>query len=902
MAKTNAPLLSFNRGEVSPLALARVDLERLRLSAEEQLNWHPRMLGPMSLRPGMAHVASTRSDNPAQPIPFVFGVGDTAVAEVTDSYTRILIDDTVLTRPSVTTTIGAISTFTVTGGTSGIFGGALWIWSTSAGGKVIASKTISVTSGNRGVEHALRFKISLGAGTFRVGTASGLDDVFPSAAVGQGYHSMAFTPSSGGTTLTLYVQFEATTMGGLTVDSIAVESAGAVEIPSPWAVSDLDYLRWEQSGDVLYVCDGTHRPQKIQRWDPRSWSVAQYVPLTGPFQIAPSRDKLTLTPSATSGIISITSDRAFFSSDMAGSLMRITSEQQIATKALSASDTYTAVWTVEGSGEARRFWTGVTGTWVGTITLQRSFIGPDTGFVDVDGWSYTTNTTTASGWDDFGLDTFDFQTVWYRIGFKAGDHTSGTANVSFWYGAGGGDGLVYLYGINSATNVSALVIDRADLKSTNGTTIWAEGLWSDKNGWPSAVAMHEGRLWWFGHNHENASVSDDYENFDDTTEGDSGPLDRTLGYGPVNYFNWAVGLGRLVLGTTGSEVSIRSSSQDDPITPTNFAQRDASTQGSSPVPAVKIDNKAIYVQASRQRLMQLMYGDNGEYRSTDLSRITPDLAGKNGSIVRLAVARQPDTRVFGVRSDGQMVVLLLEPDEEVVCFTRWETDGIIENVYTLPDDEETRVYLIVARTIGGVTKRFHERVALESNCGGTPDAHLSDCHVVYAGSSTTTITGLSHLNGKSVVAWGYGAGDSTGRDLGSYTVSGGSITLTSAVTHACVGLPYTARFKSAKLAYGAQLGTALAQPKILNSLALILYQTHHDGIQFGSSYDKLDKLPRVIDGATVADNTMLDSLDRLSYPLPGQWSTDSRLCLQAASPRPCTVLAAVPSVTTHEKS
>ena len=39
MGQERPPLLSFNRGEVSKKSLARVDIERMRLSAEEQINF-----------------------------------------------------------------------------------------------------------------------------------------------------------------------------------------------------------------------------------------------------------------------------------------------------------------------------------------------------------------------------------------------------------------------------------------------------------------------------------------------------------------------------------------------------------------------------------------------------------------------------------------------------------------------------------------------------------------------------------------------------------------------------------------------------------------------------------------------------------------------------------------------
>ena len=93
MAKVHAPLLAFNRGEVSKQALCRVDNERLRLAAESQVNWAPFTLGAMMLRPGTGYLFSTRSDAAAFPIPFVFGFDDTALLELTDSHLQVIVND-----------------------------------------------------------------------------------------------------------------------------------------------------------------------------------------------------------------------------------------------------------------------------------------------------------------------------------------------------------------------------------------------------------------------------------------------------------------------------------------------------------------------------------------------------------------------------------------------------------------------------------------------------------------------------------------------------------------------------------------------------------------------------------------------------------------------------------------
>ena len=65
MPRQNVPLLSFNRGIISPKALARVDLDRTRLSAEIMRNWLAKTQGAMTLRPGTKHFGSSLNDTGA---------------------------------------------------------------------------------------------------------------------------------------------------------------------------------------------------------------------------------------------------------------------------------------------------------------------------------------------------------------------------------------------------------------------------------------------------------------------------------------------------------------------------------------------------------------------------------------------------------------------------------------------------------------------------------------------------------------------------------------------------------------------------------------------------------------------------------------------------------------------
>ncbi len=119
--------------------------------------------------------------------------------------------------------------------------------------------------------------------------------------------------------------------------------------------------------------------------------------------------------------------------------------------------------------------------------------------------------------------------------------------------------------------------------------------------------------------------------------------------------------------------------------------------------------------------------------------------------------------------------------------------------------------------------------------------------------------------------------------------------MTVAASKVIAGLGYTAQFKSTKLA--SVEGIGLNQRKRVDNLGFILKNTHYQGLTFGPSFTKLDNLPKVVAGSAQADDTVWSEFDEPVIPFKGVWDTDSRICLQAAAPRPCTVLAIVGEVT-----
>jgi hypothetical protein len=309
-----------------------------------------------------------------------------------------------------------------------------------------------------------------------------------------------------------------------------------------------------------------------------------------------------------------------------------------------------------------------------------------------------------------------------------------------------------------------------------------------------------------------------------------------------------------------------------------------------------LDKKALFVQSAGTKLFELTYNSQElDFGSAELTKLAPEIG--QPSIIKLAAQRQPDTRIHCVRGDGKVAVLCYDPIENLQGWVLVEStgaSGVVEDAFILPGDEETLVYYSVKRTINGATVRYLEKVALESECQGGTLNKQADSFITYEGSSTTTITGLDHLEGEDVVVWG------DGKDQGTFTVSSGSITLTTAVSNAVVGLGYTADYKSSKLGYGAQQGTPLNKKKIIRDLGVIMSNTHYQGLQYGADFDNLNALPLVEDGKITDADTIWANYDKQTFPFDGVWDTDSRLCLRAQAPKPCTLLAATFGVQTNE--
>jgi hypothetical protein len=163
------------------------------------------------------------------------------------------------------------------------------------------------------------------------------------------------------------------------------------------------------------------------------------------------------------------------------------------------------------------------------------------------------------------------------------------------------------------------------------------------------------------------------------------------------------------------------------------------------------------------------------------------------------------------------------------------------------------------------------------------DCFFVDCGLTYDGTATASISGLTHLEGKTVSILADGAVHPD------RVVSGGSITLQRAAWKVHAGLKYTCIIQPSKFD-GGTIGTATGKKQRISKVTLKLLNTlgaqvgydasHMETIYFRGTGDPMDAPPGLFTG-------------NKTVPFPKGWGDDAQIRIVQEQPLPLTVLAAV---------
>ena len=466
-------------------------------------------------------------------------------------------------------------------------------------------------------------------------------------------------------------------------------------------------------------------------------------------------------------------------------------------------------------------------------------------------------------------------------------------------------GHIKITSVTSTTVVVGTVIIDLDIVN-NTTTDFALGSFSDTSGYPSCVTFFEQRLVFAGTTVQPQTLffsrSADYENFDDKyheTVADDDAIVYTIASNQVNAIRFMTATRTLIIGTAGGEFAVNGAGVGEAITPTNILINKQSNHGAANVDGIAVGNATLFLQRAKRKIRELAFNfDVDGYTAPDLTILAEHIT--ESGITQMAYQEEPNSIIWCVRTDGQLLGFTYQREQQVTAWHRHIIGGafgtgnaVVESVEVLPtDDSEYQVWVIVKRTINGATKRYVEYLH-DLNFDETDDTSFNylDSQLAYNGSATTTISGLSHLEGQEV---GILANGSTHPNK---IVSSGGITLDRSATKVKVGLPYVSLLQTMRIDAGADNGTSQSKTKRIYEITARLYESI--GIEIGPDLDNMERIPFRSSANAMNSGVNVFTGDK-DIEFRGNYETDGFIVVRQTQPLPLTILSLYPKLQTND--
>lgn len=761
-----APFQSvMNAGEFGPRMDARVDFEKYAAAVSRGLNMIALPQGGLTLRPGTRFIKATKTGAAR-----VFGFEPVAessyIVEAGEQYLRFYRNQGSI---SVAETDAAITngTFTsdITGWTDVSTGTGAISWSSGTmafssveDGYSAARQAITIGASYQAEVHAIRFRV-LGdiraEGTVRVGTTAGDDDL-ALATIGWGYQTISFTPGQG----TVYLEFRTKSGRSMKLDDVEFLSDEVVEIPTPYAVGEVNDIRIAQSADVVYMFHPDHPVYRLERRGDASWAHVRTFFEDGPWGgINPGIDlgEANLIPnfrfeSGTEGWTKAVTGTGFVDHDEAQGVVFL--RRRAPVDPTSAAD------------------------YAGTALIRHETSTPNTGAVHVlhfqivgSGEIELSVGSTAGGTEI--VTATDYGAGWYSVSFTPGVSTfyvqfkgdqdleviggvgavfcyqsrsrmltpsgkTGSVTLTVQDGAdavfastdvgrlvrlewpGREPGYGYITGFTSATQVTLQVARK--LPETAPTETWQLGSWSDTTGYPRTGALFQQRLY-AGRTYGNPQTiwASQTGNFEDmrpdswvagaSTVEDDDAINVTLAAKRISPIHWIAGTRRLLVGTASGNWAFRS--QGAALTPLDISAEAHTSVDCADMEPVQIDEVGIFTHRAKRSVYDIGFSYEIEgFRASDLT-ILAEHVNRPG-IEEMAYQAEPFSNVWTRLADGTMACMTYKRAQGVVGWLPQELagDGEVISMATIPgataasgqvydSSDRDELWLVVKRTING---------------------------------------------------------------------------------------------------------------------------------------------------------------------------------------------------------
>ena len=652
-----------------------------------------------------------------------------------------------------------------------------------------------------------------------------------------------------------------------------------VSTVTPYLEADLFEVQYKQNNDVTWMVHGDYQPRKLTRTSATAFDLSAITFTNGPFQKRndlSNDDSVTMTPSVTTSTgtltLSATTNLSFVAGHI-GALFSVTHPRvNTIVKGTSTGSTTGVIDTsimVEGA-----FSVNTSGKWIGTIVLQRQISGGN--------WesfrSWTSNNdrnvqyTGSEAEDD----------ILYRINVT--EHTSGTINADLTVNSSTQTGICRITSITSTT-IAAMTVVKT-FANTTADLRWAEGCWSDYRGWPKSMTFFEQRAVYAGNDNQPQTVwfsaTDDYENFKVGTNDDQS-FNLTMSSDTRCAIQWISASEALLIGTTSGEWRVRSSSFDEALTPTGFSFKQQTTYGSKAMQAIVMSTATLFVDFVGRKVREESYDGNcDKYIATDLTALAEHVT--EGGIVDWDYQKNPDSILWSVTGDGELLSLVYEPEQEVVAWSRhpMRSGDLTKSVAVIPGSTEDEVWIVTLRSLNGSSVYCLEQMQPRKYTN-QDDGWFVDCGLEYNSIATASITGLDHLDVEECVVLGDGA------VFARATPSSGGITLVETASHVISGLPFRCTVKPMRFDLqvdGGTKGSIKRFPEIVASF----YESVN--VNYGIDMDNLFNIDFRTNEAYGSPPALFTGDKVLVHE--GGFDAEDSVIFTSDDPTPCTIRALVP--------
>lgn len=330
-----------------------------------------------------------------------------------------------------------------------------------------------------------------------------------------------------------------------------------------------------------------------------------------------------------------------------------------------------------------------------------------------------------------------------------------------------------------------------------------------------------------------------------------------------------VPIGSMLLLTASSEQRC-GAIDGEALSPTNVSVRPQSYVGANNVQPAVVNNIVVFCSARGGHVRELGFSNDQQgYMTGDLSLRATHLFD-DYLVLDLAYSKAPQPILWFISSAGTLLGLTYIPEEKITSWHWHDTQGTFESCASISEGTEDRLYVIVNRN----GTRYVERMEPFDVDAVADQVCMDNAKTVINSPASATVSGLTHLNGKTVSIL------ADGKIHPQKVVSGGSVTLDYAASKVHVGLAYTAQLQSLPAVMQVD-GYGTGRTKNVGRTWVRVSES--PGFQIGTDQGGLISSSDDLDDATLASGIIEATL------LPA-WTQDGQVIIQQQNPVPLTVI------------